>query len=151
MATLFSFEDIDKEAYVKILALVAMADGVVVKEEYALLESRLGHILVHPSIRDDYRKFIRMQFTVDEVLAGVDRRTLMYALRDAVLMARIDGHFHENEIENVMRIADAADVPRSRIKEIDKWAKRGIRWMSDGDLLATIPLDAPDDAFDELE
>ncbi len=141
MATLFSYGAIDKEAYARILAHVAMADGVVVKEEYALLEGQLGLILVHPTVREHYRRFIKMQFTVEEVTKGVDRRTLMYALRDSVLMARIDDNFHEAEIESVMGIAAAADVSRERIREIDEWVKQGIRWIHSGDMLSTIPLD----------
>ncbi len=144
MATLFSYGDIDKEAYAKILAHVAMADGVVVKEEYALLEGQLGLILVHPSVRQHYREFLKMQFTVEEITTGVDRRTLMYALRDAVMMARIDDRFHDAEIESVMGIAAAAKITRERVKEIDEWVKQGIEWIRNGDMLSTIPLE--DDA-----
>ncbi len=141
MATLFSYGDIDKEAYAKILAHVAMADGVVVKEEYALLEGQLGLILVHPDIRTHYRHFLKMHFTIEEITEGVARRTLLYALRDAVMMARIDNNFHDAEIESVMGIAKAANVSRERIKEIDAWVKKGIEWIRNGDMLSTIPLD----------
>jgi len=147
MATLFSYGDIDKEAYAKILAHVAMADGVVVKEEYALLEGQLGLVLVHPSVRQNYREFLKMHFTVEEITRGVDRRTLMYALRDAVMMARIDDDFHDAEIESVMGIAAAANISRERIKKIDEWVKKGIEWIRDGDLLSTLPLDDKNDGI----
>lgn len=141
MVNVFAFNHLDKEAYAKILALVAMADGVLREEEVALYEARMGHILVPPKVRDHYRKFLRLHFTVNEVVKGVDKRTLLYALRDALWMARIDWDFHERERERVISIGEAAGVSRERMKILDEWVKEGMDWMKRGDTLTLIPLD----------
>ncbi len=137
----FAFKGLDKEAYTKILALVAMADGVLKEEEVALYESRMGDILVHPDSRKQYRKFLRLHFTVEEVIENVDKRTLLYALRDSIMMAKIDGVVHENELQRVMSIAEKAGVSKSKMDELGDWVDAGIKWMKRGDKIVLVPLD----------
>ena len=136
----FAFNGLDKEAYTKVLALVAMADGVLKEEEVALYESRMGDILVHPDSRKQYRKFLRLHFTVEEVIENVDKRTLLYALRDSIMMAKIDGVVHKNELQRVMSIAEKAGVSESKMDELTKWVDAGIMWMKRGDKIVLVPL-----------
>jgi uncharacterized tellurite resistance protein B-like protein len=136
-----SFRGLDKEAYIKVLALVAMADGILKEEEVALYESRMGDILVHPDVRAKYRQFLRMHFTIDDVLKNVDKRTLLYALRDSIMMAKIDGVVHETELSRVRIIAEKAGVSDARIKEMGNWVDDGIKWMNDGNNMVLLPLD----------
>ena len=137
----FTFKGLDKEAYTKVLALVAMADGVLKEEEVAYYESRMGDILVHPDARKQYRKFLRLHFTIEEVIRNVDKRTLLYALRDSIMMAKIDGVVHDNELQRVMSIAESAGVSKQKMDELSNWVDKGIKWMKKGDKLVLVPLD----------
>ena len=140
MVNVFSYERIDTKSYARILALIAMADGVLKEEEVSLYEQRLGHLLVPPKIRDHYRKFLRHHFDNIDVVKGVDQRTLLFALRDALWMARIDGELHDHERERVLMLGDVAGVSEKKMKVLDAWVKEGIEWMKRGDDLTFIPL-----------
>jgi uncharacterized tellurite resistance protein B-like protein len=137
-----TFSGIDKEAYIKSLALVAMADGILTEEEKSLYESRMGDILVHPNLRDKYRRFLSGHFTTADVIIGnVNKRTLLYALRDSIMMAKIDGVVHEAELKRVNIIAEKAGIGEAKIEEMEKWVDEGIKWMTEGNNLVRLPLD----------
>ena len=140
MVNVSSYERIDTKAYARILALVAMADGVLKEEEVSLYEERLGHLLVPPNIRTHYRKFLLHHFDNLDIVQGVDQRTLLYALRDALWMARIDGELHDHERERVLLIGKLAGVSENKMRALDAWVKEGLEWMERGDALTFIPL-----------
>jgi len=136
----FAFGRIDHEAYARILALVAMADGTVKREELALYEERMARLLIHPDTRAVYRTFLSEQSSIQEVVSGVDDYTILAAIRDALLMAKIDGEIHSEEVRTIQQIVDGSHIPSNRLNAMHDWVDEGLEWMAKGERLAEVSL-----------
>jgi len=65
---------------------------------------------------------------MDELLIAIDPSLIKYALRDAALVAAIDGEYDELELELINQLAAAADVDDETLKEIFDWVNSGLLW-----------------------
>jgi uncharacterized tellurite resistance protein B-like protein len=139
-----AFKRIDRRGYAAILAHVANADTILKPEELAAFESRLGRMLIHPEVRKEFRKFLRMQMNLDELCADLDQITLRYALRDSIYMAKIDGELHPTEVDVIRKLAQMADIDDDLLREISEWVDQGLNWMAHGRRLIEVPLEDDD-------
>ncbi|MCS5533215.1 MAG: hypothetical protein NZ736_03025 [Candidatus Poseidoniaceae archaeon] len=118
----------DKIIYASILVLIASADGELVREEFCAIEALMGRILIHPEVRVDIRNLLTDPPDMDELLIAIDPSLIKFALRDAALVAAIDGEYDETELELINQLASAAEVDDETLKEIFDWVNSGLIW-----------------------
>jgi hypothetical protein len=118
----------DKRIYASILVLVASADGELVREEFCAIESLMGRILIHPEVRIDIRNLLNDPPDLDELLTTIDSSLIKFVLRDAALVAAVDGDYDAAELKLIKRLATAAEVNDNTLKEIFDWVNSGLTW-----------------------
>ena len=118
----------DKRIYASILVLVASADGELVREEFCAIESLMGRILIHPEVRIDIRNLLNDPPDIDELLTTIDSSLIKFVLRDAALVAAVDGDYDAAELKLIKRLATAAEVNDKILKEIFDWVNSGLTW-----------------------
>jgi len=105
-----SRHELDPHVYMDVLAAMAKADAVVDERETAFIERQAALLGV------DTRAVWAREATLEEVAAAArnaPRRTREAVVRDAVLLAMIDGHFAESERQLAGRLAALLDVEAS--------------------------------------
>jgi hypothetical protein len=65
---------------------------------------------------------------MDELLIAIDPALIKFALRDAALVAAIDGEYDETELELINQLATAAEIDDNTLKEIFDWVSSGLLW-----------------------
>lgn len=118
----------DKIVYASILVLIASADGELVREEFCAIEALMGRILIHPEVRVDIRNLLTDPPDLDELLIAIDPNLIKFALRDAALVAAIDGEYDELELDLIKKLARAGNVEDETLKEIFDWVSSGLNW-----------------------
>lgn len=118
----------DKKIYASILVLVASVDGELVREEFCAIEALMGRILIHPEVRIDIRNLLTDPPDLDELLIAIDPHLIKFALRDAALVAAIDGQYDEAELQLLKRLASAGEIGEDTLKEIFDWVGAGLQW-----------------------
>jgi len=118
----------DKIVYASILVLIASADGELVREEFCAIEALMGRILIHPEVRVDIRNLLTDPPDLDELLIAIDPNLIKFALRDAALVAAIEGEYDELELDLIKKLARAGNVEDETLKEIFDWVSSGLNW-----------------------
>lgn len=111
----------DPQIYLRALAAIALADGQLHERERAFIEeqARLFNIEVEPlweQARD--LTFLEGIFVNDRTRAAI--------LRDAVLLARIDGEFHETERARLVEIAGKLGLDESAVAAAEQEAPKSM-------------------------
>jgi hypothetical protein len=118
----------DKIIYASILVLIASADGELVREEFCAIEALMGRILIHPEVRIDIRNLLNDPPDLDELLMTIDSSLIKFVLRDAALVAAVDGAYDAAELKVIRQLAAAAEVEDNTLKEIFDWVNSGLEW-----------------------
>jgi uncharacterized membrane protein YebE (DUF533 family) len=113
----------DRRDLLAILTLVCAADGELVREEMAALEGKMGQALLHPEVRREIRQMLRQPPDFDELIRGMNEKTLKLALRDAVLIAASDGGYHDSELKIVKKLAKHSGVDSDTVERLLKWVE----------------------------
>jgi uncharacterized tellurite resistance protein B-like protein len=122
----------EKELYIELLTVLANADGALVREEMAALESFMGRALLRPEIREETRQKLRNPGDLESLLSQTNEKTLRVALRDSVLLAAADGEYHPAEILVLERMADQAGVGPDELDALYDWVTEGWEWLAKG-------------------
>ena len=85
------FAQEEVKGYAEIMVIVASVDGMLVKEELAIIEALMGRCMMHPEMRVDVRNLLENPPVLDLVLSKLKPIVLKIALRDAILVAAVDG------------------------------------------------------------
>ncbi len=118
----------DKIVYASILVLIASADGELVREEFCAIEALMGRILIHPEVRVDIRNLLTDPPDLDELLISIEPKVIKFALRDATLVAAIDGEYDEMELALIKKLAAAGNIDDNTLREIFDWVSSGLNW-----------------------
>ncbi len=129
LAVDFAQEDV--KGYAEIMVIVASADGALVKEELAIIEALMGRSMMHPEMRVDIRNMLESPPTLDLVLAKLNPVVLKVALRDAILVAAVDGEYDSSELKVIKVLAKAAGVRKNELSELFEWVKAGWEWHNE--------------------
>jgi len=70
----------------------------------------MGRILIHPEARIDIRNLLNDPPDLDELLMTIDSSLIKFVLRDAALVAAVDGDYDAAELKLIRRLATAAEV-----------------------------------------
>ena len=113
----------EKRSVLAVLTLVCAADGELVREEMAALESKMGQALLHPEVRREVRQMLRQPPDIEMLILNMDETSLRLAVRDAILIAAADGEYHLDEMKMIKKIANAAGLQSNAIKELLDWVE----------------------------
>lgn len=119
------------QRYAEILVYIAAADGELVREEIGAIESLMGRAMIHPETRVSLRHGFETPVPLEQSLANLDVHLAKVALRDAALVAAIDGAYDKREIEALRALADAAKVSETKLKALLDWVAAGWAWHNE--------------------
>ena len=103
------------------LVMVAAADGALVREEISAIESMMGAMMLHPESREEVRQLLTQPPDLDSILEGMEKSAIRIALRDAALLASVDGDYDDAELAALRRISDASGLSKKNLSEILDW------------------------------
>lgn len=118
----------EAQGYAQIMIIVASADCALVKEELAIIEGLMGRSMMHPEMRVDIRNMLENPPQLKLVMERLSPVALKVALRDAILVAAVDGEYDSAEIKILKQIAKAAGVKKAELSALFEWVKAGWEW-----------------------
>ncbi|MDE0857364.1 MAG: hypothetical protein OSA38_02215 [Candidatus Poseidoniaceae archaeon] len=118
----------EAQGYAQIMIIVASADGALVKEELAIIEALMGRCMMHPEMRVDLRNMLEDPPKLNLVMERLSPLVLKTALRDAILVAAVDGEYDPEEIKILKQIAKSAGVKKADLSALFEWVKAGWEW-----------------------
>ena len=121
-----------REAYVGVLIHVAAADGDLVREESAAIEAAMGRAMIRPKQREKLRPQLAEQNKLAKLLDQLSEDACRVVLRDSMIIAAVDGDYHESELEAIREIAKASGVSKKELDSLFNWVEDGWRWMARG-------------------
>ena len=121
-----------REAYVGVLIHVAAADGDLVREESAAIEAAMGRAMIRPKQREKLRPQLAEQNKLAKLLEQLSEDACRVVLRYSLIIAAVDGDYHESELEAIREIAKASGVSKKELDSLFNWVEDGWRWMARG-------------------
>ncbi|MBI5486790.1 MAG: TerB family tellurite resistance protein [Deltaproteobacteria bacterium] len=120
--------------YLKLLSGVAAADGEVSEAERAMFEATMADY----GLPDDARRQVRSCLDAPPSIDGELRRledgpVRRLFLRDAWLMAYMDGRVSDPERERLESVRRALRLPESEAAAAEGWVREGLAWIERGD------------------
>lgn len=122
------FTQDDAIGYAELMIIVASADGTLVKEELAIIEALMGRCMMHPEMRVNIRNMLEAPPALDLVVEKLSPVVLKIALRDAILVAAVDGEYDASELKTIKALAKAAGVRKKELSDLFEWVKSGWEW-----------------------
>ena len=87
-----------RKRHANLLIIIAGADGELVREEIAAIESAMGLMMIHPNVRTELRSQFADPIDLDLLLKEMDAAELRLALKNGAIVAAVDGEYDNNEI-----------------------------------------------------
>ena len=122
------------------LVMVAAADGALVREEISAIESAMGLMMLHPESREEVRQLLTQPPDLDSILNGMEVSSIRLALRDAALLASVDGDYDDAELAALRKICDAAGLSEKELSKILDWVADYWKMSANGRSIISLPL-----------
>ena len=110
------------------LVMVAAADGALVREEISAIEAAMGSMMLHPESREEVRQLLTQPPDLDSLLEGMETSAIRLALRDAALLASVDGDYDDAELAALHRISKAAGLKKKIFQKYSIGFRNLGRW-----------------------
>lgn len=127
------------------LVMVAAADGALVREEISAIESAMGALMLHPESREEIRQLLTQPPDLDAILDGMEKSAIRIALRDAALLASVDGDYDEAELTALRKIAKAGGLSEKTLSEILDWVAESWKMGAIGRSIISLPMPGDED------
>jgi tellurite resistance protein len=121
----------ERVRYAEILVFIAAADGALVREEIAMIEAMMGRAMIHPESRLTIRMGFEQPIPIEQALTDIDPSLAKITLRDAALVAAVDGDYDRKELTALRKIAKAGEVSPKQLSELLDWVSAGWEWFSE--------------------
>ncbi len=118
--------------YAQVLVYIAAADGALVREEIAVIEAMMGRAMMHPESRITVRAGFEQPIPLDQSLADLEPEFTQMILRDAALVAAVDGAYDRKELTALRKIAKTANVAPKQLSDLLDWVAEGWNWFEQG-------------------
>ncbi len=126
--------------YAEVLVYIAAADGELVREEIGVIEALMGRAMMHPESRVTVRSGFEQPVPLEQSLADLDAGLVRFILRDAALVAAVDGAYDRNEMRALKAIAKAGGIATEELADILDWVSNGWQWFASfNDIFANDP------------
>ena len=119
----------ERVRYAEILVYIAAADGELVREEIAVIEAMMGRAMIHPESRVTVRSGFEQPIPLEQSLADLDVFFAQLILRDAALVAAVDGDYDRRELTALRKIAKTANVSSKQLSVLLDWVTEGWHWF----------------------
>jgi len=119
-----------RHALLEVLVAVAAADGAIVAEEAACVESIMGAVMLHPEARAGLRNQLTDPPLWSASLAEIDGKHARTVLLLAAYVAAVDGAYDKEEVRLLRQMCKALDVEASLLDEAFIWVESGLNWMA---------------------
>ena len=119
----------ERVRYAEILVYIAAADGELVREEIATIEAMMGRAMLHPESRITVRAGFEQPIPLEQSLTDLDSALAQIVLRDAALVAAVDGDYDRKELTALRKIAKAAGASNTQLSALLDWVKEGWLWF----------------------
>lgn len=118
--------------YAQVLVYIAAADGALVREEIAMIESMMGRAMLHPESRITVRAGFEQPVPLEQAIADIDPEFAQVMLRDAALVAAVDGAYDRKELTALRKIAKVGKVSPDQLSDLLDWVAEGWNWFEKG-------------------
>jgi uncharacterized membrane protein YebE (DUF533 family) len=125
--------------------MVAAADGALVREEISAIESMMGAMMLHPESREEVRQLLTQPPELDSILEGMEKSAIRIALRDAALLASVDGDYDDAELAALRKISDAGGLSKKNLSEILDWVAESWKMVALGRSIISLPMPGDED------
>ncbi|MEL0182741.1 MAG: hypothetical protein VW945_05285 [Candidatus Poseidoniales archaeon] len=119
----------ERTRYAEILVYIAAADGELVREEIATIEAMMGRAMLHPESRITVRAGFEQPIPLEQSLTDLDPTLAQIVLRDAALVAAVDGDYDRKELTALRKIAKVAGASNTQLSTLLDWVKEGWLWF----------------------
>lgn len=118
--------------YAQVLVYIAAADGALVREEIAMIEAMMGKAMMHPESRITVRAGFEQPIPLEQSIVDVEPEFAQVMLRDAALVAAVDGAYDRKELAALRKIAKAGKVSPAQLSDLLDWVSEGWNWFEKG-------------------
>ena len=122
----------ERMRYAQVLVYIAAADGALVREEIAIIEAMMGKAMMHPESRITVRTGFEQPIPLEQSIADVDPEFAQVMLRDAALVAAVDGAYDRKELTALRKIAKVGKVSPDQLSDLLDWVAEGWNWFEKG-------------------
>lgn len=122
----------ERMRYAQVLVYIAAADGALVREEIAMIEAMMGKAMMHPESRITVRAGFEQPIPLEQSLADLDPEFAQVMLRDAALVAAVDGDYDRKELTALRKIAKVGKVSPNQLSDLLDWVSEGWNWFEQG-------------------
>jgi tellurite resistance protein len=119
----------ERVRYAEVLVYIAAADGELVREEIATIEAMMGRAMLHPESRITVRAGFEQPIPLEQSLTDLDPTLARIILRDAALVAAVDGDYDRKELTALRKIAKVAGVSNTQLSTLLDWVTEGWLWF----------------------
>jgi uncharacterized tellurite resistance protein B-like protein len=133
-----------RKRHANLLIIIAGADGELVREEIAAIESAMGLMMIHPNVRTELRSQFADPINLDLLLKEMDAAELRLALKNGAIVAAVDGEYDNNEILLLKKIAATAGVSDARLKQLLNWVRNMWKLEAKGRQIVGSPMQGDD-------
>ena len=92
----------------------------------------MGRAMIRPKQREKLRPKLVEQTELTKLLEQLSEDACKVVLRDSMIIAAVDGDYHESELKVIHEIATASGVSNHELKSLFNWVEDGWRWMASG-------------------
>ena len=122
----------ERMRYAQVLVYIAAADGALVREEIAMIEAMMGKAMMHPETRITVRTGFEQPIPLEQSIADIDPEFAQVMLRDAALVAAVDGAYDRKELTALRKIAKVGKVSPDQLSDLLDWVAEGWNWFEKG-------------------
>ena len=122
----------ERMRYAQVLVYIAAADGALVREEIAMIEAMMGKAMMHPESRITVRAGFEQPIPLEQSLADLEPEFAQVMLRDAALVAAVDGDYDRQELAALRKIAKVGKVSPNQLSDLLDWVSEGWNWFEKG-------------------
>lgn len=122
----------ERMRYAQVLVYIAAADGALVREEIAMIEAMMGKAMMHPESRITVRSGFEQPIPLEQSIADIDPEFAQVMLRDAALVAAVDGAYDRKELTALRKIAKVGKVSPDQLSDLLDWVAEGWNWFEKG-------------------
>ena len=105
----------------------------------------MGAMMLHPESREEVRQLLTNPPSLESITDGMDDTAKKIALRDAALLASVDGDYDKRELKSLESIAESCGISKAKLSKILDWVSQCWKNSAKGRKLISAPMLGDDD------
>ena len=100
----------------------------------------MGSMMLHPESREEVRQLLTNPPSLESIMEGMEDVAKKIALRDATLLASVDGDYDKNEIASLQKIAKSAGLKKTDLSRLFDWVSDALKHSAKGRSIISAPV-----------